>query len=169
MNCFEFAEEWKKIERHLRVFIGAMVFYPQERDDILQDTALAAWKKISAFNPSAASFKTWVSGIARFECLNYMHARKSSKILYDDELLDIVSETCQEETENADSLYENLVDCVRKLSPEKIGILKMKYDERMPLADIARKLGVSEAAVKEKVYRIKKELKSMMLVQNNNY
>lgn len=163
MNCFEFADEWKKIEKYLRVFIEAMIFSSQERDDILQNTALAMWKKISQFDPSIASFKTWATGIARLECLNYIHRVKSSKVLFNDELFDkAASYMCQEE-ENSNPLSDNLGDCMLTLSPDKLDILKMKYDEHRPISEISCKMGISEAAVKEKLYRIRKELKSMII------
>jgi RNA polymerase sigma-70 factor (ECF subfamily) len=162
MNCFEFADEWKKIEGYLRVFIGAMIFYPQERDDLLQNAALAMWKKIDAFDPSIASFKTWATGVARMECLNFMHSRKSSKVLFDGELLDTVTSSMYQE-ECSNSLYDNLGDCMLNLEPEKLEILKMKYNEHMSISEISLKMGISEAAVKEKLYRIRKELKSMII------
>lgn len=163
MNCFEFADEWKKIERYLRVFIGAMVFYPHERDDILQNVALAMWKKTDSFNPSIASFKTWASGIARLECLNYIHDRKSSKVLFDDELVDITASSLMQQEESTNSLYDNLNDCMRGMNADKLELLKMKYNDHLPINEISVKLKVSEAAVKEKLYRIRKELKSMII------
>jgi RNA polymerase sigma-70 factor, ECF subfamily len=164
MTCFEFAKEWEKSEGYLRILIGAMIFNPQEREDILQDTALSAWKKAPAFNPALASFKTWISGFARIECLNHLRSRKSEKVLFDDELLDSLETACaqEEEMEEEDSLQEHLAECIKKLPKDKSDIIRMKYQGRMPLADIAAKMGTTEAAIKERLYRIKKELKGMI-------
>jgi len=163
MDCFEFAKEWKDCEKYLRVFVGSMIFSAQEREDLLQDTALAAWRKTDSFDPQKASFKTWVTGIARYECLNYMRDRKSAKVFYNEELTELVATTCQEEEENTNLLYENIGECISQLTDDKVEILKMKYFKHMPISKMASELKLTEAAVKEKLYRIRKELKILIL------
>lgn len=162
MNAFAFSEEWKNIEKYLRTFAGAMIFSIPERDDILQNAALVMWRKIDSFDPSKASFKTWAAGILRMECLNYMHSCKSAKILFDSELLENAADMIFQEETQEDS-FGNLDECMKKLSPDRIELLKMKYNEHLSIDGIARRLKVSEAAVKEKLYRIRKDLKSLLI------
>lgn len=167
MNAFEFSEEWKNIEKYLRTFVGAMIFSIPERDDILQNTALVMWRKIDAFDPAKASFKTWAAGIARMECLNYMHSCKSAKILFDSELLESAADIVFQE-ETPENSCGNLDECMKKLSPDRVELLKMKYSEHLSIDEIARRLNLSEAAVKEKLYRIRKELKSLLITSKKS-
>lgn len=166
MNCFEFADEWEKTEKYICVFIRTMVFCPDKHYNLLQRVASAMWKKIDVFDSFISSFKTWTVGIARLECLNYLHSSKSSKALFDDEILNMVTNSmCQEDC--ADPQYDNLNDCMLAIATEKIELFKIKYYEHLLTCDIALKMGISDAAVKEKLYRIRKELKSMIITRKN--
>ena len=161
MNAFEFSEEWKNIEKYLRTFIGAMIFSIPERADILQNAAFVMWRKIDSFDPARASFKTWAAGVVHMECLAYMHSCKSEKLLFDSELIDRAANIVfQEETEPA---YRKLDECMNSLSADKLELLKMKYNERLSVSEISKRLDVTEAAVKEKLYRIRKDLKSLLI------
>lgn len=162
MNAFEFSEEWKNIEKYLRAFVGGVIFSIPERDDILQNAALVMWRKIDSFDSAKASFKTWAVGIVRMECLNYMRTCKSAKILFDSELLDNAADMVFQE-EAPDDSCSNLDECMKKLSNDKVELLKMKYNEHLSIDEIARRLNLSEPAVKEKLYRIRKELKSLLI------
>jgi len=162
MNAFEFSEDWKNIEKYLRAFVSGVIFSISERDDILQNAALVMWRKIDSFDPAKASFKTWAAGVLRMECLNYMHSCKSAKILFDSELIDRAADIVFQE-EAPENVYGNLDECMKKLSPDRIELLKMKYHEHLSIDEIASRMKVSEAAVKEKLYRIRKELKSILI------
>lgn len=166
MNSTEFAEAWKATEKYLKGFLNMLVFSQQERDDILQNTALAAWKKSASFDPAKASFKTWAAGIARFESLNYIRSRKNSKLVYDPELMKSMEDVSVQEEEEIDNIYTNLTESIKKLSPEKIALLKMKYNEKLSFLEIAARLNVSEDAAKVKLCRIRKELKQLLSASN---
>lgn len=162
MNSTEFTEAWQATEKYLKGFLNMLVFSQQEREDILQNTALAAWKKASDFDPSKASFKTWTAGIARFECLNYLRSRKNSKLVYDTEILEAMDDVCVQEEEEIANIYSNLAVSVKKLSPDKIELLKMKYNEHLSFTEIGKRLNISEDTAKVKLFRIRRELKQIL-------
>ncbi|MFA5840969.1 MAG: RNA polymerase sigma factor [Candidatus Paceibacterota bacterium] len=76
--------------------------------DIVQEIFIKAWKNIKKYDPSKASFKTWIFIIAKNTITDFLRKKKS--ILF--------SDIQKENDEDVDSFAENIPD--ENLLPEEI-------------------------------------------------
>jgi RNA polymerase sigma-70 factor (ECF subfamily) len=154
-----FTEYWSQAEIYLKGFLRARIYSERDRDDILQEIALAAWKKFPDLDQKKGSFRSWVLGIARIECLKYMRSVDSDKNIFDEELLESAARVEAEAHDSIQDIYRNLENCIKKLPEDKVSLLRMKYYQKMAIVEMASEFGISEAATKERLYRLRKDLK----------
>jgi RNA polymerase sigma-70 factor (ECF subfamily) len=67
------------VERHqgpLFALVGNLVRDAADRDDIAQETFLAAYLHLGSYDPQKAKFSTWLLTIARNKCINAMTQRR---------------------------------------------------------------------------------------------
>ena len=63
------------LQRQVRGYVLRLVTYPDDADDILQDTLLKAHKGLAGYR-GEASFKNWLFSIASRECIEHLRKRK---------------------------------------------------------------------------------------------
>jgi len=149
-----------------------------EPEDIIQEAYAAAWPKIPEGDfPNFAAFRGWLSKIARNKAIDLRRAAMAAKN-------DIRREVCQPAAPT--SSYDNLVDriaasdttpsrCVRRgealamlsgqmwrLPEDYRRIIQWRMIQGLPVAEVAQRLGKSEAAVHMLCHRALKKLKQLM-------
>ncbi len=159
-NKLIFAKHWQETSLYIKGVLKVWIYSEADRDDVLQNIALAAWKKFPSFDQKKGSFKNWALGITRFEYLKYLRFADSDRNVFDPKLLEHAERLEARESESIQNIYRNMEQCIEKLPEAGKAILKMKYYQKMSIAGIAESLGLSEAAVKQRLYRVKKELKA---------
>lgn len=132
-------------------------------EDLTQETFLKMIRSIEKFDTDGrARFGTWLITIAKNCYID--HLRRNSIYLEDiDELVladgrdvsEIVSQKLQ---------YEQLLQAIQTLPPEQGLAIRMKYEEDMTLAEIAKRFGVPPKTVKSRIHdgtvKLRKLLKS---------
>ena len=114
--------------------------------DALQETALKAWEKRHALRDESR-FKSWIIRILVNECRNIQRSRRR-EVLVD-----------QLPEQAAPARDTTLLWLVRGL-PEKFRLpLMLQYSEGMTYREIARALGLTEAAVRGRIHRAKEQLR----------
>ncbi|MBX2799096.1 MAG: sigma-70 family RNA polymerase sigma factor [Myxococcales bacterium] len=118
---------------------------PERALDLAQDTLLKAYLKLPTFR-GEAKFSTWLTAIARFECLNAL--RKGRDLLTEDGVLDaadparsVLSKLRRQERE--DLLREAAADV---LEPHEQEAVYLRYTEHLPLAQIETLLQLDSAS-----------------------
>jgi RNA polymerase sigma-70 factor (ECF subfamily) len=114
-------------------------------DDVLQETWLTAVRRIRRFDPAAGPFHNWLCGIAANVLRNHLRSRRRRA-------------GCQEplERDPAAANHERAVRVAEALAalPERSErVLRMKYLDRMSVAEIATACGESEKAVESLLTR----------------
>ncbi|OGV56293.1 MAG: hypothetical protein A2017_11615 [Lentisphaerae bacterium GWF2_44_16] len=155
-----FTKYWLETGLCIKGVLKAWVYSAGDRDDIFQNIALTAWKNFSDFDQEKGSFKSWTLGIARIEYLKYLRTIKSGNNVFDSELADISSRAEEKENDSIQNMYWSIDKCMEKLTEDKKSLLKMKYYQKMSTSEITEALKLSEATVKERLYRMRKELRS---------
>jgi RNA polymerase sigma-70 factor (ECF subfamily) len=150
------------IESHQQViyfFIRSMVFNPDDAKDTLQDVNVVLWRKKGAFQ-SGTNFKAWAFTIARFECLTYLSRYKNNKLsTLDTGLLESIADTAEEKSDDVDPWLRALHQCMQGLSEEARMVVDSRYQQSLPLEKTAQKLQTSVGAIKQKLFRARKQLK----------
>jgi RNA polymerase sigma-70 factor (ECF subfamily) len=126
-------------------------------EDLLQKVSLILWEKFGEYDP-AQSYPAWAFGIARRQlALDFRESRRRELSLPPD-ILEEVSQAMEGESERMSSESRALARCMDKLSDDAKDLLRGRYAENSSLADLARRTGLTLAALNMKLVRIRKAL-----------
>lgn len=146
-------------QQQIYFFIRSMIFNPDDAKDTLQDVNMVLWKKQASYTPGT-NFKAWAFTIARFECLTYLTRYKKNKLsTLDAGLLESIADEAEEKSDNVEPWIDALKQCMRSLSEEARQVIESRYHESVPLEQTAEQLQTSVGAIKQKLFRARKQLK----------
>ena len=97
----EFAQLLTQCQRRLFGFIFSLVPDYTQANDILQETNLALCKSADKYDPEK-NFTAWAFKVARFQLMAHMKKHNRNRLVFDEELMDLVAEDAEEELEWAD-------------------------------------------------------------------
>lgn len=136
-----------------------------EAEDIVQDSYVAMLDKIGSLEKSE-SFMSWFNRIVANrskDCLK----KKKPRLFEDGEekafavIPDESEEFSPEGNVDRDELRTTVMDAVRDLSADKRACVLMRYFENMSVNDIAESMEIPVSTVKNKLWRARKDLKSV--------
>ena len=110
----DFVELMTKNQLRLRSFILTLVRDAATADDVLQDTSLVVWKKRLDFDRSKDFFR-WACGVALLEVLQYRRRADSDRLLFDEDLINVLAVDYMEHVEDWDQQRSALRGCIQKL------------------------------------------------------
>lgn len=134
-------------------------------EDLAQETLLEAWRQAHKLREPAGRDR-WLAAIARNVCLRWSRScgrwGQSSVVASSDAALE-VADLFDLEYELERGELAELLDRALTLLPEPTRrILLGRYVEESPLAEIAARLGLSEAAVSMRLTRGKQQLRRLL-------
>jgi RNA polymerase sigma-70 factor (ECF subfamily) len=143
--------------------------------DIVQESFIKAWRNIGRFNPTKASFKTWIFTIAKNTTTDFLRKKKS--VLFAD-----LAQSARQDLADENSFAENipaedllpdealqklqdsefLNKILEKLRPDYREVLVLHYQEEMTFEEIGKVLGKSLNTVKSQHRRAILELRKLV-------
>jgi RNA polymerase sigma-70 factor, ECF subfamily len=124
--------------------------------DVVQETALIAFRKRHLFFPEA-DFGTWLRAIARREALAARRKLSRHPCILDETIERVYEEpTPAADTERGLALAQ----CLQVLSARMGQALRAHYFQGLRLAELAARLEMSTAAVKQMLYRARLTLEA---------
>lgn len=154
----QIAKLWVKAQPSVSVFIRASVRDHHAAEDVLQEVAgsvITSFDKYDADRP----FGAWVTGIARNCILRYYRSTSRDRLLFDDELLDLMCDTFSHVSDESD-LYEiSLKQCLAKLTGRGRKVIDLRYSDGLNSDEIAGQLGMTPVAVRVLLHRVRKALR----------
>ncbi len=122
-----------------------------DADDILQNTLSILWKKFDQYKPET-DFVAWSLTTARFEIMNYFRkSKKEGKLHFDETLQMKIDEESASASRQFNHRMDTLRECIKKLTPGDLQLVKMRYEQEMPFTKIGQRLGISSPAALKKV------------------
>ena len=154
----EFVAQITRSQRQLHAFILSMVWNPVEADDVLQETNLALWEKVSEFD-SGRSFLPWAMRFAQFQALAWLKRhRRQERLVFDDDLARLLAI----ETASDESIFEDrrraLALCLQKLPPEQCELIARRYEPDGSVNVMAEAGGTTPKAISDRLRRIRHAL-----------
>src|SRR5579875_619799 len=131
-------------------------------EDLAQETLLEAWRQAHKLNEPAGR-ERWLAAIARNVCLRWSRGHRGRRITETsgDELE--IPDSFDLELELEHSELAGLLDRALTLLPEPTRrLLVERYANGSSLAEIAERLGLSEAAVSMRLTRGKRQLRRLL-------
>ena len=147
--------------RHMLMsFIYGFVRDPGAAEDLFQEVwiklAESAERGIEIEDPAK-----WSRGVAKNLILHFWRKRRESKLSIESRVLDMAEMAFCESDSSRDywsSRRTALIKCVETLPEHSKGLLKMKYDAGLPIADIAAQLKRSCNGIMVSLTRLRKAL-----------
>ncbi len=130
----------------------------------MQETGLVAWKKFAEFDRNT-NFVAWSATIARFEALKFRRKQARDRLVFSDELLDILVREGEEEIATRESEYRALEKCLRKLPEKQRVAIQEAYAPGVTYYEVAAKLGKSAQAFYKTIQRTRQTLLDCMTME----
>jgi RNA polymerase sigma-70 factor (ECF subfamily) len=158
-----FLELVQSSERELRIFITLYASNLAMVDEVLQATYVTVFERIERYQPRG-TLRAWLKGIARNLLYKELEARSRMHALEGDILEELLAASARRQLdddgpgEQAEARLRGLQQCLLQLSPDATELIRSRYYEDRPIADIAARLARSQTWVAVTLYRIRKTL-----------
>lgn len=150
-------------ERHrLMAFVAGLVRDPHVAEDVFQEVWIKLTSELSR-GTVIRDLGKWSRQTAKHIILRYWRDRASSKVVVSSELLDFMENlelACAEQTPGDDWIarQQALIDCVRTLPAFSRKLLRLRYEEGVPIKEAATRHALSFDAVTKALYRLRRGL-----------
>jgi RNA polymerase sigma-70 factor (ECF subfamily) len=127
--------------------------------DLLQETNITIWKKAETFE-QGTNFNAWACKVAYFHVLSFRRKMAREKLVFDDEILDYLSERNDERVaqDAAADRIKALKSCILKLSENHRELVQERYKPGASVQRIAEDQGRTVGAISQTLYRIRHNL-----------
>jgi RNA polymerase sigma-70 factor (ECF subfamily) len=141
----------------LFAYIVSLVGDPDAANDILQETNVVLWRDSKEFRPGS-NFAAWAFRIAHFQVMAFRQRQLRDRLIFEDDLLDLLAAGAREADDLFESRQERLTGCLEKLKPDHREMLRRRYAEGRSVQEIARDRGMTPNAAMQALLRIRKAL-----------
>ena len=130
--------------------------YEAYHEECFNDTLLAIWDNISAYDAKKSSFKNWICAIARYKALNLVcdNRRIAQQESYDDHY-----ESGDRQILDQLILREDLEHLISSLSEEDQAIFLALFYEGQDVKEVAQAHQLSPNALYQRIHRGREKLK----------
>ena len=151
-------------QARLRAFVARSVPRPDEVFDIVQDGFIDAMEHLDRFDASK-EFGPWLRAICRNRMLNHFRSNRVRQNAASALVEAAIEETWTREEPDFEAdagRVSALRQCVDKLEKSQRELIEQRYRREVPLAELARKLGRSAAALSMSLFRLRAALEKCM-------
>lgn len=153
----KFVEMLTSHQRDLYAYINTLLIGDVAASDVLQDTNLDLWARLNDFD-FGRPFLPWAYGFAYHRVLAYRKTQRRSRLVFSDEVVQLISDTYVSDPADADSRLGALRLCLNKLDSQQKQLVRDRYVARMSVKTLAARLGSTANQVSARLYRIRKVL-----------
>lgn len=125
--------------------------------DVVQETNLVLWRKLDEFQ-SEKPFLPWALTIARFQVMAHLRDQSRDRLLLDAELADALSVQTEKVAGRLDEVRGAMQNCLQTLSTKNQELIRQRYFDQQPIADVASATDRTVSAVKVALMRIRRQL-----------
>ena len=151
-----FAEILRAHQGRVRAYLRRWVLEADLADDLAQETFLAAYRSLPTRNP-AAPIDLWLLSIARHRALK--HLRDEARRPLPAALADWCAARLESRDDATDDDVSALQQCLAGLPRHSAGLISAYYGDHLTSAEIARRSGKKESAVRMTLLRIREALR----------
>lgn len=149
---------WTLAQPLVSAYLGSIVTSKSDRDDLLQETAVAVMKSFSNYD-SSRSFDGWVLGVAQNVLRNHFRKLSRDRLIFDESLLAGLAESFAGIAAEQDERLDRLGECLEKLDPASRSLCDLRYREELTIDLIAQRLGRTSTAVAKTLQRVREQLR----------
>lgn len=164
----QFLEMLNAHDRSLSLYVYGLVPRDSEAEDLLQQTKMLLWKHFDDFT-LGTNFLAWARKTAFHQVLTYRRKKKRQHLPLEEETLEALGAAVSDLAEHGTARHEALRACVSRLPTEHQQLVRLRYFQEMEIADIAKKIDRTEAAVYRALSRVRMVLMECVKKQAEEY
>jgi RNA polymerase sigma-70 factor (ECF subfamily) len=144
-------------QRQIFSYIYVLVPNRSDAEDLLQETSLVICEKFHEFTPGT-DFVAWACQIAYWRVRYSRQKFARSKIVFDQDIVDVVAQTAGSMAGELDARHEALGRCLQRLHPRDRELLIARYEPGGTVDDAARRSGRTVKTAYKALARLRKLL-----------
>ena len=159
------------IERHRHAMYRIAYKITLHEDDAL-DVCQCVYLKLTdhliQFHPSG-SFKSWLATVTARTAIDFVRKAKRREIFIEPQELEILAESMMTEENpssfdalTGDDELQRIQTAMKHLSSQQRAIFALRFEEELPLKEIAERLGIPNQQIRVQLCRAVKKLKSIL-------
>jgi RNA polymerase sigma-70 factor (ECF subfamily) len=153
----EFVRLWVRHQNELLRTIAPLVGSVDDAQDVLQETALALWKKFDEYD-QRQPFLPWARQFAKYEVL-MNHRRRQRYTFLTEPLIEALAERQKDLETISEKRRRMLKDCMEALCDSDQLLLRRRYDEPgTTIQKVAEATGQTANALYKALQRIRRQL-----------
>ena len=149
---------WTLAQPVVSAFVTSVVRDFKDRDDVLQEIAVAAIESFDAYDPDRP-FVPWVMGVARNQIGLYLRQRRRDRLVFDEVTVSCLAAAFSEVSSRECHQMDALSECLQLLERRARDLCQLRYHDDLKPARIAEKLGMAPNAVAKALQRIREQLR----------
>ena len=144
-------------QARLYAYILSLVLNRDAADEVLQNTNVVLCRKADEYD-RIENFAAWACRVAHFEVLTYRKRLGRDSLIFDADLLDVLSREAGPATENVAATQRALADCLDELPSARRELVLERYRPGGSVQELANKVSRPAASVSQTLYRIREML-----------
>ncbi|MBP6124386.1 MAG: sigma-70 family RNA polymerase sigma factor [Phycisphaerae bacterium] len=149
----QFFRYYNGAQKRLYAYLLMMVHNHSDAEDLLQETASALWEQYEQFDPGR-NFAAWAIGIARNKAIDFLRQKRTTRPMFSDSFYEKMSTLAEEESQNVDRRLLALRTCIKELSADNQRLLRLRFEEGIPIKKLSQNSPYSPQALYKKISRI---------------
>ena len=150
-------------EKEVFRYISALVPCVTDAQDLVQQTALALWRKFGEYDPRQP-FTPWACRFALLEVKEFLRRSRKWQALLEGDLADELVRRRESLAADLDRRLAYLAGCLDKLPSQQRAVVEGYYYERQSVEGLATRTGRTVEAIYKSLQRIRQTLLECMTV-----
>ena len=141
-------------------YVRGLVHNDADAEDVVQETAVALWRKFDQYDPSQ-SFARWAIAFAHREVYNLRKRRRREQggaVMFSDDVIELLAEERVEHSDVLESRRRALRYCLEKLSAALRELLIRRYRDKQPVTEMAAESGEKVQSLYKRLSRTRRNL-----------
>jgi len=144
-------------EAGLRRFVGSFLPSWGDVDEVVQRAAIAIWRKFDQFDQDT-NFMKWACVVTRFEALAYRRKMARDRLVFRDDVLDLMAEEAGAELDGRNAQHEALESCLLAMPEKQRKFVMLAYTPGVNVKELAEEAGSTAAAFYMRLRRIRRQV-----------
>lgn len=150
---------WTLAQPTVSAFVASMVRDFQDRDDVLQEIAVAVMQSFDRYDKSRP-FIGWAIGVARNQVLLYLRRKGRERYVFDSTAVEAIATAFAGMPVREQRMLDFLNECMESLDDESRRLCRLRYENDLKPAAIANELGSAANTVSKALERLRRRLRA---------
>ncbi len=124
-------------QKRIYSFILMCIPNRTDADDLLQETATWMWLNFHKYE-EGTSFGAWGVSVARYKILNFCRTTKNKKLVFDEDIIELIDEQSAKAVEKVDIRVDALRKCLSRIPEKDRWIIALHYEKSYTIQKISQ-------------------------------